>query len=78
MSYRLEAFVLNIKTNKAKIKIRDFGADIDMGSLNLPYHSQFWKNLSISPVTKFYKKIKPELEGMYGVPLETQYNLINK
>jgi hypothetical protein len=78
MSYRIEAFVLNVETLKSKIKVRDFGSDTDMGSLTLPYNSNFWKSLSMPPDTKFYKKIKSELENMYGVPLETQYELVNK
>jgi hypothetical protein len=78
MHYRLEAFVYKIETDKKKIKVRDYGVDKDMGALDLPYHPEFWKNLVLPPETKFYKKIKSELEGIYGVPLETQYKLVNK
>ncbi|GAL62712.1 hypothetical protein [Algibacter lectus] len=78
MSYRLEAFVYNIEIDKKKIRIRGFGDDTDMGSLDLPYHPQFWRNLSMPPDTKFYKKIKSELESNYGVSLEKQFELVNK
>lgn len=78
MSYRLEAFVYNIETDKKKIKVNRFGSNTDMGSIDLPYHAEFWENLSMPPDTKFYKKIKSELESNYGVPLEKQFELVNK
>ncbi|WP_282135808.1 carboxypeptidase-like regulatory domain-containing protein [Seonamhaeicola maritimus] len=78
MTYRLEAFVYNIETNKKKIKIVPFGGDTDMGSLDLPYHPNFWGNLSMPPDTKFFKRIKKELESNYGVSLENQFKFVNK
>ncbi|WP_343328551.1 carboxypeptidase-like regulatory domain-containing protein [Polaribacter staleyi] len=78
MSYRLEAFVLNIEADKKKIRLTSFGDEIDMGSQKLPYHPNFWNDLSMPPDTKFYKKIKSELEGNYGVSLEKQFELVNK
>ena len=78
MTYRLEAFVYDVETDKKKIDVRSFGGDTDMGSIDLPYHPEFWKSLSMPPDTKFFKKIKSELEGMYGVSLETQFELSNK
>lgn len=77
MTYRLEAFVYNVETDKKKIKVRSFGGDKDMGSQELQYHPEFWENLSMPPDTKFFKKIKAELEGLYGVSLEKQYELSN-
>ncbi|MGY6647352.1 carboxypeptidase-like regulatory domain-containing protein [Wenyingzhuangia sp. IMCC45574] len=79
LEYKNEAFVLSIETeDKKKMKIKDYGANLDMASMNLPYHPEFWKELSTPPDTKFYKKLKGELEAIYGVPLETQYKLVNK
>lgn len=78
LKYQLEAFVYDVETDKKKIRVRSFGADQDMGNLKLPYNAEFWKNLSMPPDTKFYKKIKKGLESNFGVPLETQYNIINK
>ncbi|APZ45584.1 hypothetical protein BW723_04415 [Polaribacter reichenbachii] len=78
MSYRLEAFVYKVETDKKKIDVNAFGGDTDMGSLDLPYNAEFWKNLSMPPDTKFFKQIKKELEGNFGVPLEVQYNLANQ
>ncbi|GAA4231279.1 hypothetical protein GCM10022291_03410 [Postechiella marina] len=78
MSYRLEAFVLNIETDKKKIRVRARGGETDMGSQDLPYNPNFWKTLSTPPDTKFFKRIKKELEGNYGVPLEKQFDLVNK
>lgn len=77
MSYRLEAFVYNVETDKKKIDVRAFGGQTDMGSLDLPYDTKFWQNLSMPPDTKFFKQIKKELESNFGVPLEKQYNLVN-
>lgn len=78
MSYRLELFVYNVEIDRKKIKVKLFGGHADMGSLDLPYNKKFWDDLSMPPDTKFFKQIKKELEGNYGVPLETQYNLVNK
>ncbi|MGY6647353.1 carboxypeptidase-like regulatory domain-containing protein [Wenyingzhuangia sp. IMCC45574] len=79
LEYKSEAFVLDIETeDKKKMRIKDYGAELDMAAMNLPYHPEFWKELNTPPDTKFYKKLKKELEGLYGVPLETQYQLINK
>ncbi|WP_299554249.1 carboxypeptidase-like regulatory domain-containing protein [Seonamhaeicola sp.] len=78
MTYRLEAFVYNIETDKKKIRVVPYGGDTDMGSLELPYHPDFWSNLSMPPDTKFFKRIKSELESNYGVSLENQFKFVNK
>lgn len=78
LRYQIEGFVYNIETNKAKMRIKPFGAKLDMGMVNLPYNANFWKGLSLPPDTKFYKKIKKGLESNFGVPLDVQYNLVNK
>ncbi|WP_111709671.1 carboxypeptidase-like regulatory domain-containing protein [Lutibacter citreus] len=77
-SYKVEGSVYSVHTEKDKRRIRDYGIDLDMGLLDLPYNPEFWNNLSLPPDTKFYKKIKSEIEGLYGVPLETQFKLVNK
>ncbi|WP_298366244.1 carboxypeptidase-like regulatory domain-containing protein [uncultured Lutibacter sp.] len=76
-SYKVEGSVYNVHTEKDKRRIKDYGLDLDMGLLDLPYNAEFWNNLSLPPDTKFYKKIKSEIEGLYGVPLETQFKLVN-
>ncbi|MDG1805498.1 carboxypeptidase-like regulatory domain-containing protein [Flavicella sp.] len=76
--YRLEAFAYKVETDKKKIDVTEFGIEKDMGSIDLPYHKDFWSGLSTPPETKFYKKIKTELEGLYGVPIQTQFNISNK
>ena len=78
MTYRLEAFVYDVETDKKKIRVRKYGGDTDMGSVDVPYNEQFWNTLSMPPDTKFYKKIKSELEGLYGVSLQNQFKLSNK
>ena len=77
-SYKAEATLYSVETNKSKMKIKDYGIDKDMGLLDLPYHAEFWANLSLPPDTEFYKKIKSDIEGLYGVPLDTQFKLVNK
>ncbi|GAA4231273.1 hypothetical protein GCM10022291_03400 [Postechiella marina] len=78
LEYKREGFVLNVETNKKKIKVKPFGVEKDMGSIELPYNPVFWQNLNMPPDTKFFKKIKKQLEGNYGVPLEKQFELVNK
>jgi len=78
LHYKVEAFVLDVETDKKKMKAYPYGDDMDMGILDLPYNPDFWKNLSVPPDTKFYTRIKNELEGLYGVSLEKQYQLVNK
>ncbi|SDX16306.1 CarboxypepD_reg-like domain-containing protein [Lutibacter oricola] len=79
LNYRLEAFVYNVETeDKKKMRVREYGKEKDMGTLDLPYNPDFWKNLNLPPDTKFYKRIKSELEGLFGVSLELQYELSNK
>ncbi|TYA78775.1 carboxypeptidase-like regulatory domain-containing protein [Seonamhaeicola marinus] len=78
LRYKTEAFIFSVETNKKKMRIVPFGVDKDMGSLDLKYNANFWKNLSMPPDTKFYTRIKNELEGLFGVPLEKQYELVNK
>lgn len=76
--YKTEGLVCNVITDKKKINIYPFGEETDMGLIDLPYNPNFWKNLSLPPDTKFYKKIKKGLEGNFGVSLEKQYELVNK
>lgn len=79
VSYRHEAIVLGIETNRKKIRVNSFGRyGKDMGDLDVKYNSSFWKNLSMPPESNFYKKSVQELESIYDVPLETQFKLVNK
>ena len=77
-SYRHEAFVLGIETNPNKIKVGNGdGYSNDMGDIPVNYNEAFWKNLSIPPETKFYQKNARDLESIYGVPLDEQFQLAN-
>jgi len=79
VAYRNEAYVQQIETDRKKFKIRkNFIIGKDLGDIEIPYHPDFWENTSLPPDTKFYKKIKDELKSIYGIPLETQYKLVNK
>ncbi|MGY6647350.1 carboxypeptidase-like regulatory domain-containing protein [Wenyingzhuangia sp. IMCC45574] len=46
LNYKLEAYVMDVITDKKKTKIIPYGVRMDMGSLNLPYHPEFWKKLN--------------------------------
>ncbi|WP_299554246.1 carboxypeptidase-like regulatory domain-containing protein [Seonamhaeicola sp.] len=78
LRYKTEAFIYSVETDKKKIRVIPFGVETDMGSLDLKYDANFWKNLSMPPDTKFYTRIKNELEGLFGVPLEKQYQIVNQ
>ena len=77
-SYRHEAIVLHIEANKKKFDVKNsISESKDMGDYNITYNADFWRSLSLPPKTKFYNKSVRELESIYGVPLETQFNAIN-
>ena len=44
----------------------------------IPYDQDFWRNVSIPPETKFYKKNIGELESLYDVPIKTQFEYSNR
>ncbi|TXG36885.1 carboxypeptidase-like regulatory domain-containing protein [Seonamhaeicola maritimus] len=79
VSYRHELYILGTETNKKKIKVGNYeGYKKDMGDIEIKYNPYFWKNFSMPPETAFYKKSVKELESIYGVPLEQQFNAVNK
>ncbi|MCK5400551.1 MAG: hypothetical protein KAJ28_02870 [Flavobacteriaceae bacterium] len=58
VSYRHEAFVLGLETDKEKILVKDFGGfGKDMGDVEVTYNPIFWNNFSLPPETAFYKKV---------------------
>lgn len=78
VAYRHEAFVMNIETDRKKIKFgKHYNQVMDMGDMKVPYNAEFWKNFNVPPDTEFFRKIKSELESHYGVPLKKQYELVN-
>ncbi len=79
-TYKHEVFVLNVETNKKKIKVnhQEEALKTDMAELKIAYNSHFWKNFVAPPDTKYFKKIKKELESNYGVSLEKQFEYANK
>jgi len=78
MDYRHEVFVIGVEENK---KMFDYSGIIaekkDMTLFKIPYDLNFWKNISLPPETKFYKENISELESLYGVPIETQFQYSN-
>jgi len=78
ISYRHEIFVLDLDDGDSKIKLENESLQQDMTLYKIPYDEQFWMNISLPPETKFYLKNINELEGLYDVPIETQFKFSNK
>jgi len=77
-SYRHEAFVLGIETDRKKINVGNIeGYKIDMGDIPVKYDQTFWENFSMPPETEFYRKYAVELSSIFGVPLDVQFKLVN-
>jgi hypothetical protein len=78
LSLRNEVIVLGIETNKKNIDTKR--SDVHrkkMEDVDVKYNSFFWNNFNLPPASEYYKKSVNELESIYGVPLETQFNLVN-
>ena len=78
ISYRHEVFVLDIEDGNGKMKLNDESIKQDMTLYKIPYDEEFWNSVSLPPETKFYLKNIKELEGLYDVPIETQFLYSNK
>ncbi|AOR27345.1 conserved hypothetical protein (DUF4480) [Formosa sp. Hel1_33_131] len=77
LSYRHEAIVLGIETNRKKIRVSEnIKPGKDIGDYNLKYDSEFWKSVSLPPDSKFYKESSKQLENIYGIPIETQFKRV--
>jgi len=77
LSYRHEAIVLGIETNRKKIRVSEnIKPGKDIGDYNLKYDSEFWKSISLPPDSKFYKESSKQLENIYGIPIETQFKRV--
>ncbi|WP_111708015.1 carboxypeptidase-like regulatory domain-containing protein [Lutibacter citreus] len=79
-TYKHEVFVLDIETNKKKMKVRHNSETEtkDMSLLEIPYNAKFWNTFQLPPETKYFKRIKDELESNFGVSLEAQFQYSNK
>lgn len=78
-SYLHEVYVLGINHDRKIVNSANYiKHKEDMGDINVEYSSDFWKNLNLPPETKFFKKSAFELESIFGVPLETQFKIVNK
>ncbi len=79
VAFRQEVYVLGLETDKKNMNIKAFGGiGSDMGDVKVRYNPNFWRNFSMPPDTKFFKKIKKELKDNFGVPLETQFQFASK
>lgn len=77
-AYRHEVFVLNLADYSKNSKSKgDESNQRDMTLYKLDYDQNFWDDLSLPPETKFYKKNINELEGLFDVPIETQFKFSN-
>jgi hypothetical protein len=77
VAYRHEAYVLSLEDNSKLLNSKKQYIRKDMSLFRPPYKQQFWDNLSLPPETKFYKKNIRELEGLFGVPVDTQFKYSN-
>lgn len=46
--------------------------------IDVTYNAHFWATFSLPPPTDYYKKSIKELEANFGIPIETQFELVNK
>ena len=77
LSYRHEAIVLGIETDRKKIRVSEnIKPGKDIGDYNLKYDAEFWKSVSLPPDSKFYKESSKQLENIYGIPIETQFKRV--
>ena len=77
LSYKHEAIVLGVVTNRKKIRVSgNLIKRKDIGDYNIKYNSDFWKNFNLPPDSKFYKQSARQLEKLFGIPLENQFKLI--
>ena len=77
MDYRHEVFVIGVEEDKKMFDYTGMTGQKDMTLFKIPYDLNFWKNISLPPETKFYKENISELESLYGVPIETQFEYSN-
>ena len=77
MDYRHEVFVIGVEEDKKMFDYTGITGQKDMTLFKIPYDLNFWKNISLPPETKFYKENISELESLYGVPIETQFEYSN-
>ena len=78
VAYRHEVFVLSLADYSKNSKSKgDESNQRDMTLYKLDYDQNFWDDLSLPPETKFYKKNINELEGLFDVPIETQFKFSN-
>jgi hypothetical protein len=69
---------LDLNDEKSKMKFNNESLQQDMTLYKIPYDENFWNSVSLPPETKFYLKNIKELEGLYGVPIQTQFLYSNK
>tara|TARA_B100000945_G_scaffold88455_1_gene68840 strand:- start:587 stop:1783 length:1197 start_codon:yes stop_codon:yes gene_type:complete len=77
LAYRHEAFVIELIDNKKLFKGFEDMNQMDMSLYKIPYNENFWKNISLPAETNFFKENISELESLYGVPIETQFQYSN-
>ena len=78
-AYKHEVFVLGIHKDSKTVNASEYKSfKEDIGDISFKYNPVFWQNFSLPPATAFYKKSVKELESIYNVPLEVQFNAVNR
>ncbi|REE25706.1 carboxypeptidase-like protein [Winogradskyella pacifica] len=79
LSKRNEVIVLGIETDKKKIDVGNtYVYRTKMEEIDVNYSAQFWDTVNLPPATDYFKKSVKELESNFGIPIDTQFELVNK
>jgi len=79
LSKRNEVIVLGIETDKKKIDVGNtYVYRTKMEEIDVNYSAQFWNTVNLPPATDYFKKSVKELESNFGIPIDTQFELVNK
>ena len=77
-AYKHEVYVLGVQRNSKIVNKPDYKFfKEDIGDIRFNYNPKFWATFSLPPATTFYKKSVQELESIFGVSLEVQFNAVN-
>ncbi|MBF8151014.1 carboxypeptidase-like regulatory domain-containing protein [Winogradskyella sp. F6397] len=79
LSKRNEVIVLGIEMDKKKIDVGNTDLHrTKMEEVDVKYNAHFWNTVNLPPATDYFKKSIKELESNFGIPIETQFELVNK
>ncbi|GAB1308913.1 hypothetical protein KH5_15960 [Urechidicola sp. KH5] len=79
ISFRHELIVMGITTDKKEIDAKSTNhLATEMKFIKVPYDEAFWSSFVAPPPTAFHLKSIKELESIYDVPIQTQFDAVNK